>query len=120
MRVLRSIVQPLVLPMLHALEHVVLGSFVALQLICHDHPWNEAVLLEEFAEESLRRLCIPMPLHQNVEYVAFRIHCSPQVILFAFERDDHLIEMPLIRYIGAFTSHLIGVLLSKLLGPFPN
>jgi hypothetical protein len=51
MRVLRSIVQPLVLPMLQALEHLVLSRFVAPQFVDHDscgaHSGYKALLLKE-------------------------------------------------------------------------
>ncbi len=70
MRVLRSIIQPLVRSVLYTLEHLILGSFVAFQLVCHDHSWYKALLLEEFAEKPLGCLGIPMPLHQDVEHVA--------------------------------------------------
>ena len=79
MRVLSSIVQFFVLPMLHTLEHLLLSGFVAFELVCHDHPWNKALLLQELAKKSLGCLRIPLPLHEDVEHLALRVHCSPQI-----------------------------------------
>lgn len=70
MRVLCSIVQPLVLSMLHALEHLLLGSFVAFQLVAYEHPRHKALLLEELAEKPLSCLRISMLLHQNIKHIA--------------------------------------------------
>lgn len=120
MRVLAKVVQSLVLLMLHALEHLVLGSFVALQLVRYDHAWYKALLLEELAKESLGCLGISMTLHQEVKHVALRIYCTPQVILLSFNLDDNFIKMPSIRETRSLTAHLIGVLLPKLVTPFPN
>ncbi len=120
MRILRSIIQSLVLSVLDTLEHLVFGGFVAFQFICHQHSWNKALLFQQFTEKALCRLCVSMPLHQNIEYAAICIHSSPQVVLLSFDRDDDLIQMPFIGYKGMFAPHLICVWLSKLLAPFPN
>lgn len=99
MRVLRLIVQAVVLSVLYAFEHLVFGSFVALEFVAHDHPWHKALLLEKLAEKALGDLGISMRLHQNIEHVAFGIYRSPQIILFAFDGDNDFIEMPLICWI---------------------
>ncbi len=90
MRILRSIIQSLVLSVLDTLEHLVFSGLIAFQLIGDDHPWGKALFFEQFAEKSLCCLGIPMPLHQNVQHITLRIHCSPQVILLSFDRDNHL------------------------------
>jgi hypothetical protein len=52
--------------------------------------------------------------------VPLRIHRRPQVVLLFFDRHRHLIEMPFVCHVWAFTTKLIGVLLSEFLTPFPN
>ena len=49
MGILRSIVQSLVLSMLHTLEYLFFRCFVAFEFIGDDHAWGEALLLEQFA-----------------------------------------------------------------------
>ena len=56
MRVLRSIVQSLVLSMLHVWHPLFLRRFVALQFVRHNHPWHEALFLQQFAKESFCRI----------------------------------------------------------------
>ena len=92
MRVLAKVVQPFVLPVLQALEHLILGGLVALEFICHDHSWYKALLLEELAKESLGCLSILMTLHQDVKHVAFRIYHTPQGVLLFLNRDDDFIR----------------------------
>ncbi len=120
MGVLGSIIQPLVLSMLHVLHHLLLRRFVTLQFIRHDHPWHEALFFKEFAKESLCRLRIPMPLQQDFQHVPLRIYCPPQVIALLLNRHHHFIQMPLISDERAFAAKLIGVLLSEFLAPLPN
>jgi hypothetical protein len=62
MGVLGSIVQPLMLSMLHVLHHLFLRRFVTLEFIRHDDLWHEALFFQQFAKESFGCLCIPMPL----------------------------------------------------------
>ena len=71
MGVLGSIVQPLVLSMLYVLHHLLLRCFVTLEFVGDNHPWHEALFFEEFAKESLCRLCVPMALEQDFQDVPF-------------------------------------------------
>ena len=105
--------------MLYAFQHLFLRRFVALQLVGDDHPWHEAWFFQKFAEESLRRLCVPMLLEQDIQHFPLRIPCPPQIVLLLFER-HHLIEMPFIGAERTFTTKLIGILLSELATPFPD
>ena len=91
-----------------------------IELIGHDHPWHEALFLQQFAEEPMCRLRVSMSLQQDIQHVALGIHRSPQIILLPFDCDYHLIQMPLVRNIRTFALQLIRVLLSKFLAPFPN
>jgi hypothetical protein len=103
--------------MLHALEPLVLSRFVAFQLVCDEHSRHNALLLEALAKQAFGDLCLPLPLPQKIEHVAFRSHRSPSVIMFAFKGDNDFIELPFICELTAFAPHLIGILLSKLVAP---
>ncbi len=120
MGILGSIVQSLVLPMLHVLHHLLLCGFVALKFVGDNHSRHKALPLQQFAEESMCHLCIPMPLYQNIEHGSVCIDRSPQIILLSLEHDHDFIEMPFIGGIRAFAPQLISVLLPKLLAPFSN
>ena len=103
-------IQSLVLSVLDTLKHLFFSGFIAFQFIGDDHPWGKALFFEQFAEKSLCCLGIPMPLHQNIQHIPLRIHCSPQVILLSFDRDNHLIKMPFVCNVRAFTPQLIRIL----------
>ncbi len=83
MRVLRSIVQPLVLAMLNTRHDLSFRRAVALQLICDDHSWHVLQALQQLAEEPLGCFLTSLTLHQDVQHVAILIHGSPQVALLA-------------------------------------
>ena len=96
MRVLRSIVQPLMLPMLNTGHDLSFRRAVALQLIRDEHPRHVPQTLQQLAEELFCGLFVPAALHQDVQDVAILIHGAPQVMLLAIDLDEHLIEVPFI------------------------
>jgi hypothetical protein len=51
---------------------------------------------EQFAKKSLCRLFIASALHEDVEHIAMLVHCTPQAVLFAFNGEDDLVQMPFI------------------------
>ncbi len=120
MRILAQVVQPLMLSMLHVRHHLLLRCFVTFEFVSDNHPWHEALFFEQFAEESLRRLRVPVSLQQDIQHVPFPIHCPPQVILLLFERHHYLIKMPFVSNVRTFTPKLIRILLPEFLTPFSN
>jgi hypothetical protein len=68
MRILGSIIQPLMLSMLHGLHHLLLCCLVTLEFVGDNYPWHEALFFQEFAEESMCRLCISMSLQQDIQH----------------------------------------------------
>ena len=58
-----------------------------LELIGNNHPWGEALFLQEFALKTLCCLRVPMSLQQDIQHVPFRIHRAPQIVLLSFECD---------------------------------
>src|SRR5437588_5288904 len=60
-----------------------------------------AILANELPHQSQCGSLVPARLHQTIEYLAFRIDCSPQIHPLATNRDEHLIEMPDSMRLGA-------------------
>ena len=54
-----------------------------------------AVLLEQFAKETVCRLCIAAWLYKNIQNITFAINGAPKPIFLAADCDHHLIEGPL-------------------------
>ena len=51
---------------------------------------------DEPCQKALCRLGIPAGLHEDVERVAIGIHGPPQPVLLATDRDNHLVQMPVV------------------------
>jgi hypothetical protein len=120
MRVLRPVIEIPMLAMFHAREDLALGSPIALEFIRDDDPGNVLTALEELAEELLGGPFVPSPLHQNVELHAVLIHGPPQIVPLLINRDEDLIQVPLITRLGTPAAQVIRVLLAKLAAPFTN
>jgi hypothetical protein len=120
MRIFCSIVQPFVLSMFHSRQDFTLGSPITLQFIGDDHPRHIAQFFEELAKESFRCLCVASALHEDIEYVAILIYCSPEVMLFASNGEDYLVQMPDIAAARATTAQFVGVRLPECEAPLPH
>src|SRR6266498_3476915 len=117
MRVLGTVVQIAVLPMLHARQDFPLGSTVAVERIGDDDLWHVREALEELAEELRGSLLVAPPLHQDVEYVSVLIDGPPQVVALLVDREEHLIHVPRVARPRTPPPELIGVLLATLQAP---
>jgi hypothetical protein len=120
MGVLHPIVQIAVLPVFHTGHDLARGGTVALGLVRDDHPWDIPAPFEELAEEFLGCSLIPPALHQDIKHVPLLIHRPPQIMAFALNGQEHLIQVPLIPGLWPSVSKLIGVGLPDLLAPFPD
>jgi hypothetical protein len=69
-----------VLSVFYSGQDLALGSPVALQFIRDDDARNILTPFEELAEELLRRLLIPPPLHEDVEHIPVLIDGAPEVM----------------------------------------
>ena len=109
MRVLRSIVQTLVVPMFDAWNQFLLSGPIASEFVGDDDSGGETSRFQQFAEEFLRRAFIAMTLHQDVEDLTVGIHRSPEVIRLPLNGDHNLVKMPLVSRLGATATNLINV-----------
>src|SRR5215216_6638180 len=119
MGIFRPIVESLVLPVLHSWQQLLFGCPIAGQFIGDQHPWHVLTSLEQLAKELLGCSLVTPTLHQNVQHIALLIDSTPEVVEFAIDREEHLIEMPFITGLGTATTYLICVMLAKLATPLP-
>src|SRR5689334_13509543 len=96
MGVLTPIIEIAALTVLYAREDLAFGRVIALQLIGDDHARHVGYPLEQLAKELLRRVLIAAALHQDSEDIVVLIHRAPQVMARAMDRQEHLIQVPLI------------------------
>jgi hypothetical protein len=119
-RILRSIVQTLVLSMFDAWNQRFLSGPIASEFVSDDDPGGKASELQQFAEELLRGLLIAMTLHQDIEDLTRCIHGSPQVIWLPFDGDHNLVQIPLVSRLETTATNLMGIRLSKLFAPLAD
>jgi hypothetical protein len=86
-RILRSIVQTLVLSISDAWNQLFLSGSIASEFVSDDDPGGKANGLQQLAEEFLRRSFIAMALHQDIEDLTVGIDSAPRIILLAFKGD---------------------------------
>ncbi|MEY9997304.1 hypothetical protein ABIE67_009423 [Streptomyces sp. V4I8] len=66
---------------------------VRAELVGHDDPRHVLALLEQAAEEALRRLRIAGVGHEDVQDVAVLVHGAPQVVELPVDLDEDLIHV---------------------------
>jgi hypothetical protein len=121
MRVLRAVVQALVLALVDTRHDFLFGSSVAGQFVGNDNSRDVLEAFEQCAEELFRglrgsrRLCDP-----HIEHNAMLVNGPPQLVLFASDFQEHLIQMPCVSRPAAMALQLIGVGLTKFQAPLPN
>jgi hypothetical protein len=120
MRVLRTVIEIVVLPVLHTRQYLPLGSSIAAQRVGHDHSGNIRQSLEQLAEKLLRGFLVAPPWHQDIQHVAVLVHGPPQIMLFAVNGQKNFIQVPFVPRPGTPASDLVGVLLTRLATPLPD
>ena len=89
-----TVVQRVMLPMLHTGQYLPLRRAIAWELIRNDDPRGIAQSLEQFAEECLRGSLVTAPLHEDIEHMSVLIHRPPQKMTLAMHRQKDFIQMP--------------------------
>ena len=73
MRVLRSIVQPLMLPVVYSFQDLLHGGTIDFEFVSDDNPGSKTLRHQQFVEKLVGCLFIPTALHQYIEYLAILI-----------------------------------------------
>ena|ERR1700726_4643464 len=71
-----------------------LGGGVRGELVGYDPLWRTACLRKSRRQQTLRRLCIAVDLHDFVEHIPVLIDGAPKIALLATDGHDDLIAMP--------------------------
>src|SRR5215217_7062220 len=88
-RILSSVIQSFVLPMLDARHDLPLCRTVAGQLVGDHDARRPALPLQQLAEQALGGALITPALDQHVEYDAVLVHRAPQPVLLAGNFDGN-------------------------------
>jgi hypothetical protein len=120
MRIFRSIVEPFVLPMLHARQDFMFCRSIALQFIGNDHARDVLLLFEKLAEKSLRSLLVASALNQDIKHIPILVDSSPEIMGFSIDFEKDFIQVPFVATTRASPSQFVGVRLPKLQAPLPH
>ena len=108
-RVFGTVVQVAVLPVFDVREDLPLRRAVAFQPIGDDDPRHVPAAFKELAEELLGRVLVPPTLHQDIEHRPVLIHGPPEIMALPIDREEDFIQVPLIGWLRASASELIGI-----------
>ena len=114
------IVQVVVLPVFDAREALSLRRAVAFQPIGDNDPWHVPASFEELAEELLGCMLVPPTLHQDIEHSPVLIHSPPEIMALPIDRKEDFIQMPLVAWLRASASELIGISLAEFPTPLAD
>src|ERR1700692_395287 len=117
MRILRAIVQTLMLAVFDLKAHLRPCSAVRTKLVRDHDPRRCAGGFEELPHEPLRSGGVSSTLDQDVEHETILIDRAPKPVLLAGDRDDDLIHMPCVAASRRALADLIGARLAELLPP---
>ena len=109
MRDFDGIIQAFMGPMIRIWRKVLYWLDVTAQLVRHDDAWLTE-LPQQSGEKALGCLGVTAGLNQNIKNIAVRINCPPKPKLLSADRDDDLIEVPLvIRLWSVFANTMVSV-----------
>ena len=94
MRILRTVIQPLVRPVLDFWHDLTVGGSVGAELVGDHSPGWAALLLQQPLQQALRRLGVAATLDDFIEHIAVLINRPPEPMFLARDRDHDLVEMP--------------------------
>lgn len=82
--------------MLDTWHDLPLCGVIGPKLVGDHHPWRPALTLQEFAHQAFCSLGTSAALYQHLENKTVLIHGTPQPVLSAADRNDDLIDVPLV------------------------
>src|SRR5262249_9940535 len=119
-RILGSVIEPLVLAMLNGGHELSLRRAVAGELIGdHDPGWPH-LPLQQLAQQPLGGVLVASALDQDVEHDPGLVHGSPQPVLYPGDFEHNLIPMPFVTNSRQAATDLVGEMLAEFARPLPH
>ncbi|MET4840434.1 hypothetical protein ABIF62_000929 [Bradyrhizobium japonicum] len=101
MRILGPIVENFVLAMFDPKARLCPRSAVRTKLVRDHHARRRAGGFQELLPEQLRSARVSSALDQDVENEAILVDSAPELMLFARDRDNDLVQMPFVTASGS-------------------
>ncbi len=93
---------------------------IASQLVGDQPPRHAALTLQQLEEEPFGGFPITVRLDENIDHVTILINGAPEILAFALDRDEDLVQVPRITEATLPTLQATGVLRTKLEAPKPD
>src|SRR3954462_4869458 len=119
MRVLRPVVETLVLPVLNAWHNLLPRRSIAGKLVGDHDARRPALPLQQLAQQPLGGALITPALDQHIEYDAVLVDRAPQPMLYPGDFDDDFIEMPFVSGRRQTPPNPVRECLAELARPLP-
>ena len=120
MRILRAIVEPLVLAMLKFHVHTRARRAVGAEFVGDQDTRRAGLFADELAQQTFGGAPVAAALNQSVKDEAIPIDGAPKPVLFAIDGDDDFIEMPNIAELRRALAGLVGEVSAEFLCPTPH
>ena len=95
-------------------------SRIASKLVGNELPWWAPLVFQHLAKEALSGSLVSMACDQNIQDVAVLVHCSPKIMTFAADGDEHFVHVPNVAESTLSSPQSTGVFGSKFPAPGSN
>ena len=109
MRILRSVIQPLVRAVLDFWHDLTSGGSVGAELVGDHSPGWAALLLQQPLQQALGGLGVAAALDDLIEHIAVLINRPPQPVFLARDGDHDFVEMPDITTVWSLAPEAVSV-----------
>jgi hypothetical protein len=96
MEILSAIVEPPMLAMFDAPQHLPFSSPIARQFIRDDHTGHILAAFQQLPKDFFDCRFVPAALDEDVQHVPFVITSPPELVDLSIDLQEHLIEVPLV------------------------
>ena len=101
-------------------EGITARSAAPSQLVGDQPPRHATLPLQQLAEEAFRSFPFTARLDTNIDHVTILINGAPEILAFASDRDEDLVQVPRIAEATLPTLQATSVLRTKLEASKPN
>jgi hypothetical protein len=119
-RILGSIIQVPTGPMPDVRKHRSVSDSITAQAVRDEAPRLVFRPAQQALEETLGSGPVPPLLHQDVQHDAMLIHRSPQIVQYAPDADEHLVEVPGVSRLRSAPAQPAGKVGAELQAPVPD
>ena len=93
---------------------------IASELVGDELPGRPLLVFQNLTKEALSGSLVSVACDQDIEDVAILVHCSPKIMTFAADRDEHLVHVPDVSEATLSPPQRAGIRWSKLAAPGSN